>query len=249
VHSHHELELQLFIIGTHSERRVLPSFLSSTPEDSRYSLATDSSLRSLLDNAPDAVARFDRKLRHVYANLATARANNRPVEDFYLKTMRELGHSEEISSLLERHLLEVFATGAEQTFDVDFHGPHGRRYFECRMAPEFSQGVVETVIVFSRDLTDLKQAQQHLLESERTRAASRLAHELAHELNNPLQALRNTLFLLQTEAQEQREHQYLTLADATLARIESLARAILLLEGTNLVQHSDQAGRGSGERF
>ena len=188
------------------------------------------SLKSLLDNAPDAVARFDRHLRHVYVNLATARANNRPVEDFHLKTMREMGHSEEISSLLERHLMGVFSTGMEDTFDVDFVGPHGRRYFQCRMAPELSKGVVETVIVFSRDLTDLKLAQDKLLESERCAAASRLAHELAHELNNPLQALRNSFYLLQTESEKSRHDEYLKLADATLSRIESLARAILLLE-------------------
>ena len=196
------------------------------------------SLRSLLDNAPDAVARFDRKLRHVYVNLATARANNRPVEDFHLKTMRELGHSEEISTLLEQHLQGVFSSGTEDTFDVDFSGPHGRRYFQCRMAPEFSGDVVETVIVFSRDLTDLKRAQENLVESERLKAASRLAHELAHQLNNPLQALRNSLYLLQSDFEAERHHEYLKLADATLSRIESLARAILLLEGNALVQNS-----------
>jgi len=198
------------------------------------------SLRSLLDNAPDAVARFDRKLRHVYVNLATAKANNRPVEDFHLKTMRELGHSEEISSLLEQHLEGVFSSGKEDTFYVDFSGPHGRRYFQCRMAPEFSggvvkdgvveDGVVETVIVFSRDLTDLKCAQDNLVEAARLKAASRLANELAHQLNNPLQALRNSLYLLQSDVEQERHDEYLKLADDTLSRIESLARAILLLE-------------------
>ena len=204
---------------------------------------THGSLASLLDNAPDAVARFDRKLRHVYVNLATVKANNRPVEDFHLKTMRDLGHSEEISSLLERHLLGVFSSGTEDTFDVDFAGPHGRTYYQCRMAPEFSRGVVETVIVFSRDLTDLKSAQDNLVESERLKAASRLAHELAHQLNNPLQALRNSLYLLQSDFEPERHHEYLKLADATLSRIESLARAILLLEGNALVQHSRSQNR------
>lgn len=211
--------------------------------------ASDASMRALLDNAPDAVSRFDRQLRHVYANLATARANNRPVEDFYLKTMRDLGHSEEIVDLLERHLLEVFNTGEEQTFDVDFAGPHGRRYFQTRMAPEFFEGEVETVVVVSRDLTDLKNAQQLLVESEKHAAASRLAHELAHELNNPLQALRNSLYLLQTEAgkRDPEKDKYLKMADATLSRIESLARAILLLEGKALA-HSHQS-LGAREKF
>ena len=208
---------------------------------------TQGSLRSLLDNAPDAVARFDRKLRHVYVNLATAKANNRPVEDFHLKTMRELGHSEEISSLLEQHLRGVFSSGREDTFDVDFSGPHGRRYFQCRMAPEFSGDVleadVETVIVFSRDLTDLKRAQDDLVEAEGLKAASRLAHELAHQLNNPLQALRNSLYLIQSDFEQERQREYLKLADATLSRIESLTRAILFLEGNAPVQRQNHGSK------
>jgi nitrogen-specific signal transduction histidine kinase len=207
------------------------------------------SLRQLLDNAPDAVARFDRDLRHVYVNLATARANNRPVEDFTLKTMRDLGHSEQISSLLEDHLRGVFARGKEDTFEVDFAGPYGRRYFQCRMAPEFSQGVVETVIVFSRDLTDLRQTQENLLESERRAAASGLAHELAHELNNPLQALRNALYLLKNASDQHRYQEYLEIADSTLSRIETLARAILLLENHALVHHSGKPAPQNPEKF
>ena len=47
-------------------------------------------LRVLLDHAPDAIGRFDRQLRHVYVNEATARANNRPASDLIVKSMVDL---------------------------------------------------------------------------------------------------------------------------------------------------------------
>jgi nitrogen-specific signal transduction histidine kinase len=191
---------------------------------------TESSLDSLFNNAPDAVARFDRELRHVYVNAAAARANNRPVEDFYLKKMRELGHAEEISSLIEANLRNVFETGAERTFDVDFSGPWGSKYYQCRMAPENdSSGAVRYVIVFSRDLTQQKIAEQQLIEAERLAARSNLAYELAHELNNPLQALRNSIFLLQNLPSEPEAKNVIQTADRVLTRIEAEVRTILLL--------------------
>jgi PAS domain S-box-containing protein len=128
----------------------------------------ESSLRSLLDNTSDAVSRFDGQLRHVYVNAATARANQRPVEDFYGKTMRELGHSEEISELIESNLRAVFASGEERTIDVEFEGPAGKRYFQTRMSPERDGGrEVKHVIVISRDLTTERAALEKLIESER----------------------------------------------------------------------------------
>src|SRR5579864_4859912 len=117
------------------------------------------SLKSLLDNAPDAVARFDRQLRHVYVNAATAVANGRPASDFPGKTMRDLGHTEQISNLIETNLRAVFHKGREVTFDVEFEGPQGVKLFQCRMAPERNQsGAVEYVIVFSRDITLQREA-------------------------------------------------------------------------------------------
>jgi nitrogen-specific signal transduction histidine kinase len=95
----------------------------------------------------------------------------------------------------------------------------------------------------------LKRAQDNLVESERLKAASRLAHELAHQLNNPLQALRNSLYLLQSDFEPERHDEYLKLADATLSRIESLARAILLLEGNALVQNSRYQNHWPKEKF
>ncbi len=62
-------------------------------------------LAVLLDNAPDAIARFDRTLRHIYVNRATAVANHRPPDDFYGKTMEDLGHTPEICELINRNLL------------------------------------------------------------------------------------------------------------------------------------------------
>jgi PAS domain S-box-containing protein len=212
----------------------MTSFQYSAMEKGKNSVQ-ESSLRSLLDNTSDAVSRFNRQMRHVYANAATARANQRPVEDFYGKTMRELGHSEEISELIESNLRAVFASGEERTIDVEFAGPGGKRYFQTRMSPERdAHGAVEHVIVISRDLTTERAALEKLIKSERYGVANRLAHELAHQLNNPLQALRNTVYLLQQEIPEEARAGHLQSADRLLQRIETMLQTILLLREEDL---------------
>src|SRR5947209_14233935 len=80
----------------------------------------DLELGALLDSSPDPVSRFDRKLRHVYANRATAIANQRPVEDFYGRTMAELGHAPEVCDFIESHVQRVFIEGETLTAELLF---------------------------------------------------------------------------------------------------------------------------------
>ncbi|HLH07765.1 MAG TPA: PAS domain-containing protein [Terriglobales bacterium] len=186
------------------------------------------SLRSILDNSPDAVARFDRQLRHQYVNAATARENNRPVEDFYGRTMEQLGHTNEISQLINQNLKEVFRTGEEATFDVSFSGPHGLRLFQCRMAPERkSDGSFDYVICFSRDLTKERLAERKLVDAEKSEAVNRVHNEIAHEISNPLQGLRNTVYLLKHSSSPQQAQQSIELADVLLSRVEALLKQML----------------------
>ena len=202
------------------------SFVRDPEAQFDYAIS-ETSLASILDNSPDAVARFDRQLRHRYVNAATARENNRPAEDFYGKSMLELGHDDEISRLINRNLRMVFETGRETTFDVSFPGPWGLRLFQCRMAPEMkTDGSFDYVICFSRDMTKEREAERKAVESEKAEAVNRLNQQIAHEINNPLQALRNTIYLVKHDtAEELPDH--VQRADELLGRVESLLRRML----------------------
>jgi PAS domain S-box-containing protein len=209
----------------------------------------EESLRSLLDSAPDAVARFDRELRHVYVNEATARANSLPAPDFIGKTMRELGHTEFVSELIETNLKAVFESGETRTFDVDFSGPHGRALYQCRMAPEMDQtGEIRYVIVISRNLTEEREAERELREAQELEAANKLANELAHQLNNPLQGLRNTVFLLQRGAKDERTAELLHETDELLSRMTAIVDAILLLREHKATSNEEFARMIEGTR-
>jgi PAS domain S-box-containing protein len=183
---------------------------------------------TLLDNVPDAIARFDQELRHVYVNRATAEANQRSVADFLGRTMRDMGHSEEISSLIEDNLRKVFATGERHSFEVEFAGPHGLRFYETLMAPESGRdGRIDYVVVVSRDITPQRRAQSALAIAERTTSHLQLVSQLAHEINNPLMAAVNAMYLLRRGQSDAGREQHLEILAEQIDRIAEVTRQML----------------------
>lgn len=125
-------------------------------------------VRSLLDNTPDIVVRFDRQLRHVFVNRAGARLREMAAGDMVGKTLTELGVAADQRRVLEGQIREVLATGRVSTFEGAFALPGGSAHHRVQVIPEPDPtGAIDSVLVISRDITRLKQAETRLLASER----------------------------------------------------------------------------------
>ncbi len=121
--------------------------------------------RTLTENAPDIIARFDLQLRHLYVNSAVEEVMGLSVRDFLGKTNRELGMPEALVNQWEELLQQVFSTGELTSFEFEFLTPNGIRYFQSRCVPEFAQdGSIESVLGITRDISDRKLAEQKILE-------------------------------------------------------------------------------------
>ncbi len=79
------------------------------------------------------------------------------------------------------------------------------------------------IAVFLTDLSQQKQAEAALVQSEKLAAVGRLAASISHEINNPLEAVTNLLFLLKQEALPAQAESYLHLAEQELARVSQIA--------------------------
>jgi PAS domain S-box-containing protein len=127
----------------------------------------DQELRSLTDNVPDVIGRFNRQLQHVFVNRQIEQITGLKVEAYLGRTVREMGISEELVCLWETSLTQVFDSAQPASLEFTLPGLSGPRSFESRLIPEFdAQGVVETVLVVNRDITERKLAQSGLSESE-----------------------------------------------------------------------------------
>lgn len=109
--------------------------------------------RSLVDNSPDVVERFDRDFRLLYVNAAHTRATGIPAPAVIGKAKNEMGLSQELLVLWEAHLDAAFRQRREVAFEFDYPSPKGLLHFDARLIPEFDQGNVRTVLSILRDTT------------------------------------------------------------------------------------------------
>jgi PAS domain S-box-containing protein len=141
-------------------------------------------LRSLTENVPCVLMRFDREHRIRYLSPQSERYNPHPVERMLGRTNREAGMPPELCDRWEAATERVFRTGAIAEMEFDFAGPSGMRTFALKFAPEFGPGQeVQYVLGVSSDITERKQAEAEL---RRRMEALRLANDEANRLNRAM---------------------------------------------------------------
>jgi len=79
----------------------------------------------------------------------------------------------------------------------------------------------------ARDITRQRQAENALREAEKLAVAGRMAASIAHEINNPLEALTNLLYLLDSEELGEKAREYLSAAQHELARVAHITAQTL----------------------
>ncbi|RQD84478.1 PAS domain S-box protein, partial [Methanosalsum natronophilum] len=120
--------------------------------------------RALAENVPDLISRFDRELRHVYANPALEKELGIPREQIIGRTYADVTRAKDNVHLRNNILREVFEQGKEKEFYYNFKTPKVSRYYHARIVPEFAFDgkTVETVLAITRDITSIKEREAAL---------------------------------------------------------------------------------------
>ncbi len=112
--------------------------------------------RTLANNAPEVIARFDRQLRHTYINEYGARVYGMPQQVILGKTSADLGMPAEKVAFWRERSEQVLATGRQQTVEFEFDSPtFGHQYFSSLFVPEFDNiGEVASILAITRDVSE-----------------------------------------------------------------------------------------------
>ncbi|MBF2094056.1 MAG: PAS domain S-box protein [Synechococcales cyanobacterium K44_A2020_017] len=169
-----------------------PQFVIGIAEDITERRAAEVSLRqreqefrALAENAPDMIFRCDRQFRFLYANPKGAELSGMSASDFLGHTSRELGFPDAVVERWESAMDLAFTKAQEQTLEYEFPLLGNNHAFYSRIAPEFSSdGQVNSVLIMIREITNLKHAQQLLLQqAEQERLLNTITQHIRQSLN------------------------------------------------------------------
>ncbi|HMG53600.1 MAG TPA: ATP-binding protein, partial [Kofleriaceae bacterium] len=140
-------------------------------------------LDAMIEGAPDCVAHLDLD--------GTIRLMNRPL--FEHPSTGVVGTNifsypaGDHAIALRKALAQIEQTGEPQGFEASVFRPDGSQvWYSTRLGPVKEHGKVTGAVLVSRDVSDKKQTEMHLMLSDRMASVGTLAAGVAHEINNPL---------------------------------------------------------------
>ena len=119
--------------------------------------------------------------------------------------------------------------------EIELIDPDGGRSLPMEIAAREvldPTGQVTAVVSILHDLTEIRElerrrVEQQLFESEKLAAVGRLAASIAHEVNNPLEAIKNALYLMQSGADGDKNNRFLEIARKETERVSHIIRQML----------------------
>jgi PAS domain S-box-containing protein len=158
---------------------------------------------AILTNTPDLAYVWGLDHRFIYANEGLLKMWGKSSAEAIGKTCLELGYAPWHAELHEREIDQIAATKKPIRGEVPFTGTFGRRHYDYLLVPVLgAQGEVVAVAGTTRDVTDYKQMEAALRESDRRK--DEFIAMLAHELRNPVAPIRNAAEILARVSDDER---------------------------------------------
>ncbi len=164
---------------------------------------SEAKFQSLAESSQDQIALYDRECRHLYENPAALSVYGLAADEIIGRTHREAGFPAELCDLWEAGISEVLRTGKPGRTVFEWENSGGLRHLDLRLTPVLDKdGLVRTVLAVSRDITEIKRAEEQIKASLLEKEV--LLREIHHRVGNNMQIV-SSLLAMQSRTIEDKE--------------------------------------------
>jgi PAS domain S-box-containing protein len=189
-------------------------------------VASEQEYRTLIENAPDTIARYDTECRRIYVNPAFCELAGSSVANLLGKRPSEspVGANAEI---YESKIKEVFETGENVLFELKWTGFDGKVICShLRLTAERDMsGEIISVLSVGHDITELNETKNELQRKEL--AKSRFLAAAGHDLRQPLAAANLFIDALKFTSPSEKQRVLIGRLDQTMSNFNGLLDALL----------------------
>lgn len=217
-----ETHLPQFAVERIAEPKVEPKPIHGSAEQ----------FEAIIESAMDAIISVDAQQHVVLFNRAAEKlfgysadeAMGKPLDRFLPEEFREV-HRQHIdrfgsTGVTNRSMRSPATLNAVRSNGAQFP-------IEATIS-QVGEGVQKRYTVILRDITHRKQTERALVHSEKLASLGRLSAAVAHEVNNPLEGLKNLLYVITNNSSDaETVRKYAEMADAEVNRVADITRQVL----------------------
>ena len=193
--------------------------------------SNEAMMRAILETSHQYQGLLDQKGEVLYANKTSLAGIRSDGADVFGKPFWETPWFTATAGMPDtvRDAFAAVLRGEDVRTEMLLHLPIGDRYFDFAMRPLFDEhGAVSGAVPEAVDVTERRQGEEALRQSQKMEAVGQLTGGVAHDFNNLLTIIRSaTDFLRRRELPEERRRRYVDAISETVERASKLTAQLL----------------------
>jgi PAS domain S-box-containing protein len=189
------------------------SYINSLKEAEASIARQQQVMKTILDVNPDLVSLQDSDLRYQAANPAFRQFFDLKEEDIIGKTDAEIFPTGK-ANIFKTEDLAILKTGSPLSKEVLISRGKEKHWFHMVKLPVYDEDRIAGLLLTARDITEMKQFQEKLIQAVKMEELGKLAGGVAHEINTPLGIILGyAQMLLEDLPQDTESHEYLKIIE------------------------------------